>query len=231
MQSRERARKVLSLLFLVLLLTASSCSISSPLPSKTSTPTDFSGLPVFDKSESYHGSGSTDLTFPVSYLPAMFSLATMGGTSSVLKTAANRDFESIVVFNTQSVRENDVGISSVEIEGDGATVSIKAIDEWWLTVIPLSEANFLAVPGKVKGNGDFLFILEGAQPQYLHLTTERENQAITLMTFTEEGRDSFFSTTRAYDDWIPVPTNTRLLQIVGVGSWAIEVVQSADIID
>jgi hypothetical protein len=231
MHSRERVREIMYLLFLVLSLNASSCSVSSPLPSKTSTPTDISVLPVFDKPESYHGTGSTDLRFPVSYLPAMFSLATMGGTSSLIKTAANRDFELIMVVNSRSVRENDVGISSVEIEGDDTTISIKAIDEWWLTVIPLSEANFLAVPGKVKGNGEFLFILEGAQPQYLHLTTEREDQAITLMTFTEEGRDSLFSTTRAYNDWIPVPTNTRLLQIVGVGSWEIEVVQTADIID
>jgi hypothetical protein len=231
MHSEERTRKILGLLFVVLVSTVNSCSVSSPPPPSTSTPTDFSNQPILDKSESYNGTGSTDISFPVSYLPAMFSLYTMGGTNSVIKTSANRDFESIVVLKTQSVRENDVGISDLEIDGDRITVSIKAIDEWWLSVLPLSEANFLAVPGKVNGNGEFLFILEGAQPRYIHLTTERENQAITLMTFDGQDGESLFSTTRAYDDWIPVPSNIGILQIVGVGSWAIEVVQSADIID
>jgi hypothetical protein len=231
LRSISHTRKTRSAFSLVLIIAVVSCSPSSPPPSSTSTPTNFSGPPIFDKSESYHGTGSTDLAFPVSYLPAMFSLATMGGTSSVIKTAANRDFESIVVFNTQSVRENDVGISSVQIEGDTTTVSIEAIDEWWLTAFPLSEANFLAVPGKVKGNGEYLFILEGAQPQYLHLTKEQENQAITLMTFDGHDRESLFSTTRAYDNWIPIPKKAIMLQIVGDGSWEIEVVQSADIID
>jgi hypothetical protein len=231
MYSCKHAKKILILLTAGAMFMAYSCSSASPVPSSTATRIDFSVTPEFSESEFHEGTGSTSLSFPLSYLPAMFSLTTMGGTNSVIKTASNRDYESIVILNTKSMRENHVGISSIVVEKGSISVSIEASEDWRLMILPLSESNFLAVPGKVKGTSDYLFILEGSEPNYLRLTYEQEHQAITIRIFNGQDIDTLVATMMPYDEWSPIPNDTNAIQVVGSGSWVLEIVQSADTID
>jgi len=94
--------------------------------------------------------------------------------------------------------------------------------EWEISILPLSAARTLTIPGSISGTGDELFLLDGGTPDLVHVVGNSAGRYFGVFSYSDFS-DLVVNTTDPYDGTGILSVNTVAIEVEAVGEWTIEI--------
>jgi hypothetical protein len=108
--------------------------------------------------------------------------------------------------------------------GEHATrFEVSATGPWTISILPLTAAQVLRVPGSIEGRGDDVVFLTGNTPDLATIVGNDSSRHFAVREYGSGRPGLLVNTTDPYQGTVPLNTDTLILVISAVGDWAIDV--------
>jgi len=187
---------------------------STPRPTNTKTPIP---QPIY-----LTGSGDTIIDFENTFQIAIVKINGNSASShfAVINYGKNGDKYDLLVNTTDPYE----GILPLDFHEDEHTTrfEVKAKGSWEITILPLSSARVLSVPGSVSGSGDDVILLIGSAPDIAIISGNSESRHFAVISYGSS-KDLLVNTTDPYNGTVVLDKDTLILTINSESNWNIEV--------
>lgn len=112
------------------------------------------------------------------------------------------------------------------LEGEHVTrFEVIASGEWTITILPLTAARQVEVPGEIEGTGDDVIVLVGGDPDTAVITGNEGGAAnFAIWSYsTSAGRDLLVNTTDTYEGTVILDRDTIIMDIHAEKPWTISI--------
>jgi hypothetical protein len=116
------------------------------------------------------------------------------------------------------------GIKPIDFGSNEHTTrfEVKAAGSWTITVMPVTSAKVLDVPGKIEGSGDDVIFLIGGTPDVATVVGNQQGRHFAVVGYGNR-RNLLVNTTDPYEGKVVLGGDVRVLVVTGVGSWLLDV--------
>ena len=98
---------------------------------------------------------------------------------------------------------------------------VNAPGDWIITVMPVSMARVLTVPGTIEGNGDDVFLITGESPDTAVIKGNAGSVNFAIISYGDN-IDLLVNTIDPYEGTVIVDPTTSAMEVKAVGPWTIE---------
>lgn len=199
--------------------TATPQDTPTPLPSPTDTP---SPTPP-PEPISLSGSGDSVIDFEKWTGPAIAQISGNQAGNGNFAIYAHTENDRDLIVNTIDPYS---GIVPLDFASGQQTTrfEINAPGDWSITILPLSAARVLNVPGQIQGQGDDVIALDGGQPDIAAISGNQTGAGnFAIYAYTPNDRDLIVNTIDPYSGSVPLDSNALVLVIHAVEDWTIDI--------
>jgi hypothetical protein len=147
-----------------------------------------------------------------------------GGSSASLFSVVAHDANSDLPNSLVTALSTYKGIRPLDVEPGSLTIrlEIEAKGDWAITILPVTAAEVLTVPGTYEGEGDTVLILEGTADTAT-ITGGVDGSLFSVVGHGGSFPDSMVTALEPYEGKVVIEPETVLLEIVAPGEWSITV--------
>ena len=184
-------------------------------PKPTSTPTPLPTPIILTGT----GDSIVDVDRPMS--PALVRIE--GNASSrhfsVINYGSNGERIDLLVNTTSPYQ----GVRPLDFLADEHTTrfEVSASGAWTIEIIPLSNIEFVDVPGEISGTGDYVFGLRG-NPDTAAIQGNSTSNFFAVISYGNQ-RNLLVNTTDPYEGVVIVPSGTLIIEVQASADWVIDI--------
>ena len=193
----------------------------TPAPTNTPRPTD-TPIPPTPTPEPIILSGTGDSLVDIekSVGPGLVHITgNAGGRHFAVKNYDSADQDIDLLVNTTDPYD---GIRPLDFMENEHTFgfAVSATGEWTIEVMPLAMIELVTSSGKIDGNGDYVFAIEG-DAKRAKITGNADGRHFAIFGYGTSGKDMLINTTESYDGEIRLSSGTFIIEVIAHGEWSI----------
>jgi hypothetical protein len=100
---------------------------------------------------------------------------------------------------------------------------VSATGPWTISILPLTAAQVLSVPGSIEGRGDDVVFLTGERPDLATIAGNDSSRHFAVREYGSGRPGLLVNTTDPYQGTVPLNADTLILVISAVGDWTIDI--------
>ncbi len=169
----------------------------------------------------FSGTGDNVVSLDKADGPALLRIVNSGARNFVVWTYDASGNKVDLLVNVIGPYRGVVLVDKDSYEPPAKRLVIKSDGAWQIDLLPLSQANRLAVPGALGGSGDDVVALAGGRPDLLKIS--HEGQRNFVIWSYGGGTDLLVNVIGAYSGTKPLNSSTSLLTIHADGKWSLNI--------